>query len=137
MGAGSCRLQDGGQSVLHEHVHQYHFTGAHQLGQIPEVKREKQSSEKRDDAVGAQNAVELGGVRGSVGPVARGAGAHDCHGRGPRARQPMLPVQAAKQQSQREGLLQRCTGAAVLARLHHAGGLLREDRFAAAEGVTG
>lgn len=54
MGAGICSLQDGGESVLHEHVHQYYITGPHQLGQVLEVKGERQSSERHeDDAVGA------------------------------------------------------------------------------------
>lgn len=34
-----------------------------------------------DANVGAWLAVELGGVRYSVGSVTGGAGAHDCHGR--------------------------------------------------------
>lgn len=76
-------------------------------------------------------------MRGSVGSVTGGAGAHDRHSRGPRAHWPMLPVQAAQQQSQRESLLQRGAGGVFLARLHHAGGLLCEDRFPVAEGVTG
>lgn len=83
MGAGICGLQAGGESVLHEHVHKYHTAGIHQLGQIFEVKGERQNTEGHEvDSVGAQLAVELGGVRRSVGSVAGGADAHDRHGRG-------------------------------------------------------
>ncbi len=96
LGTGTCSLQDRGESVLHEHVHQYYITGAYQLGQILEVKGERQSSERHEDeAVGTQSAMELGGLWGSVGSVTDGAGAHDRHSRGQRASRPMLSVQAA------------------------------------------
>lgn len=96
MGAGICGLQNGGEPVLHEHVHQHHIAGAHQLGQILEVTGERQSTQRLEpDAVGAQSALELLGVRGSVGFVSGGAGAHDRHGGGQRGRWQMLPVQAA------------------------------------------
>lgn len=137
MGTGICSLQDGGECVLYEHVHQYYITGAHQLGQILEVKGERQSTEMHEDeAVGAQLGVDLGRLRSSVGSVTGAAGVNDRHSRGQRGQGEMLPIQEACT-SQRESLLQRGAGVVVLARLHHAGGLLCENCFPVAEGVTG
>lgn len=53
MGTGISCLQAGGESILYEHVHQYYITGAHQLGQVLEVKGEGTSTERYEDkAVG-------------------------------------------------------------------------------------
>ena len=73
---------------------------------------------------------------GSVGSVTDGAGVHGRQARRQREQRPVLPVQAAPQR-QREGLLQRRAGGAVLVRLHHARGLLRKDRLPVAGGVPG
>lgn len=43
MGAGICGLQDCWESVLHEHVHKHNIAWTHQLGQILEDQRERQS----------------------------------------------------------------------------------------------
>lgn len=138
MGFGFRGLQDGREPVLHEHVYQHYTAGVHQPGQIYEVKGEGKGAAVDDgDSVWVQPAVELGGVQCFVGPVAGGADAHDRHGRGQRALRQMLRVQASRQKRQRESLLQRSAGGPVLVRLHHAGGLLHEDRLAAAASVTG
>lgn len=72
----------------------------------------------------------------SVERVTGGSGAHDCYGRRQRRQQQVFPLQEATKH-QREGLFQFVTGADVLDRLHHAGGLLRQDRLAVDEGVKG
>lgn len=85
MGAGSCSLQGRGEFILHEHVYQHCVTGFHQLRQVFEVEGERQNTERHEDeTVGAQSAVELGGMWHSVGSVTDGAGAYDRHSRGQR-----------------------------------------------------